>query len=211
MFWFLESMLSAHANSTATAAIVIRETGRVNQPMLGRDMMNSDLGGQWEAAGLLVASLLKCSAAWEPRWGGGGPRESSRLKTLLRGRQRILETWTCSSSWLWGSRRVAAFDLSSGRRRLLLLFLLPSSSFPLTRLVTMLRSTTARKTTSQPGDCPQSLTGSGRRNLSQVRWHHFLSWVRAPPSAETNRVRVPPAGDLLLVFRTENYVLPLLK
>lgn len=56
-------MLSVHANSTDTAAFVIRETGGVNQPVRGRDLVTSDLVGQWEAAGLLVVLLLKCSAA----------------------------------------------------------------------------------------------------------------------------------------------------
>lgn len=46
---------------------------------------------------------------------------------------------------------MAAFDLSSGRRWLLLLLLCPSSSFPLTRLVTMLRSRTASRFSSRPG------------------------------------------------------------
>lgn len=51
---------------------------------------------------------------------------------------------------------MAAFDLSSGRRRLLLLLLRPSSSFPLTRLVTMLRSRTASRFSSRPGKPPHN-------------------------------------------------------
>lgn len=53
MFRFCDSMLSAHANSSAAAA-AIRKKGGV---IWGHDLMTSDLDGQWEAAGLLVAFL----------------------------------------------------------------------------------------------------------------------------------------------------------